>query len=198
MPAARRGGPGLVLDLACWIESDPHFMNLAVHDIKDRNAGHAHPLACGCPSAQLSGLRTSKRPTSRNTITLCNKVCDGEVNIREQLDSQQSILEEGPALAPKADLCGGLGISASGQKQTCKTAMSALPRKRTLIANFAMSAKGQKRTFSNILSDCLLLPQKRTLWMKRLRWISRPIGPSASSSCPGTPCGRSRTPHRRR
>src|SRR4030095_11937133 len=57
-------------------------MNLAVHNVEDRNAGHAHPLACGCPSAQLSGLRTGKGPTSRNTITLCNKVCDGEVTIR--------------------------------------------------------------------------------------------------------------------
>src|SRR5215510_11755759 len=58
-------------------------MNLGVHDMEDRNAGHTHLLACGRPSAQLSGLRTGKRPTSRNTITLCNKVCDGEVNIRE-------------------------------------------------------------------------------------------------------------------
>src|SRR5262245_21311070 len=65
---------------ACWIEGGPHFMNLAVYDMEDRNAGHAHPLACGCPSAHLSRLRTGKRPTSRNTITLCNKVCDGEVN----------------------------------------------------------------------------------------------------------------------
>ena len=56
-------------------------MNLAVHDMEDRNAWHAHPLACGRPSAQLSGLRTGKRPTSRNTIILCNKVCDGEMNI---------------------------------------------------------------------------------------------------------------------
>ena len=68
---------------ACRIEGGPHFMNLAVHDMEDRNAWHAHPLACGRPSAQLSGLRTGKRPTSRNTIILCNKVCDGEINIRE-------------------------------------------------------------------------------------------------------------------
>ena len=69
------------------------------------------------------------------------------------------------AFTPRGYICGAVGMSALGQKQTyaLQKAMSALPPIATLIAFFGMSALGQKRT-SQRLFDHLVCSYMQGLW----------------------------------